>query len=185
MALHQFAQVKTAVTTRDEWSRPYLRKGVKGDSCPIWIRDRLEPGSPSDLYSSPSQRGTLWGWWFHLFPGEPVPMLNHSSSKEIFPNIQPSGSPGGDLPFSISYLHACLKLKALHHVITGRAFIPSCYHLRSHRTPQGIPFTWWNISFFSRRGIKDGLFHIIPFCSSILKFCWTHSYSWLISLFFN
>lgn len=89
------------------------------------------------------------------------------------------------LVLSISYLHACLKLKALHHVITGRAFIPWCHLLSNHRTPQGIPFTWWNISFFSKRGIKDGLFHIIPFCSSILKFCWTHSYSWLISLFFN
>ena len=31
----------------------------------------------------------LQGWWSHHLPGQPVPMLDHSFSKEIFPNIQP------------------------------------------------------------------------------------------------
>ena len=31
----------------------------------------------------------LQGWWLHHFPGQPVPMLDHPLSEEIFPNIQP------------------------------------------------------------------------------------------------
>jgi len=30
----------------------------------------------------------LQGWGLHHLPGQPVPMSDHSSSKEIFPNIQ-------------------------------------------------------------------------------------------------
>jgi len=30
----------------------------------------------------------LQGWGLHHFPGQPVPMPDHSFSKEIFPNIQ-------------------------------------------------------------------------------------------------
>jgi len=30
----------------------------------------------------------LQGWGLHHFPGQPVPMPDHSCSKEIFPNIQ-------------------------------------------------------------------------------------------------
>jgi len=30
----------------------------------------------------------LQGWGLHHFPGQPVPMPDHSSRKEIFPNIQ-------------------------------------------------------------------------------------------------
>lgn len=113
MALHQFAQVKTPGTTRDDWSRPYLREGVKGDSCPIWIRDKLEPGSPapSALYSSTSQMCSLQGWWLHLFPGEPAPMLNHSFSKEIFPNIQPApllDHPEAIPPCPLDFLSSCM-----------------------------------------------------------------------------
>lgn len=191
MALHQFAQVKTPGTAHGECCRPCLRKGVGGDSCPIWIRDRLEPGSPppSALCTCTSPRWTLWGWWLHHVPAEPVPMLTLPFSKELFlkSNLQLSWITLRQFPLvvSISYLHACLKPKALHHVITGRAFIPWCHLLSNHRTPQGIPLPWQNISILNKRGIQDSLFHIIPFCSSILKFCWTHSCSWLISLLFN
>lgn len=91
MALHQFAQVETPGTTREEWSRPCLRKGVEGDSCPIWIRDRLEPGSPppSALYTSTSQRWTPpLPWracsnahppfqWRNFSKIQPAPLLDH------------------------------------------------------------------------------------------------------------
>jgi len=30
----------------------------------------------------------LQGWELHHLPGQPVPMSDHSFSKEIFPNIQ-------------------------------------------------------------------------------------------------
>jgi len=30
----------------------------------------------------------LQGWGLHHFPGQPIPMSDHSFSKEIFPNIQ-------------------------------------------------------------------------------------------------
>ena len=30
----------------------------------------------------------LQGWGLNRFPGQPVPMSDHSCSKEIFPNIQ-------------------------------------------------------------------------------------------------
>ena len=29
------------------------------------------------------------GWWFNHLPGEPIPVLNHPFSKEVFPDIQP------------------------------------------------------------------------------------------------
>ena len=32
--------------------------------------------------------GHLQGWWLHHFPGQPVPVPDHSFSKDIFPNIQ-------------------------------------------------------------------------------------------------
>jgi len=31
---------------------------------------------------------TLHGWGLHHLPGQPVPMPDHSFSREIFPNIQ-------------------------------------------------------------------------------------------------
>jgi len=30
----------------------------------------------------------LQGWGLHHLPGQPIPMSDHSFSKEIFPNIQ-------------------------------------------------------------------------------------------------
>ena len=30
----------------------------------------------------------LQGWWLYHLPGQPIPMLDHSFSKDIFPNIQ-------------------------------------------------------------------------------------------------
>lgn len=164
---------------------PVWGKGLKEIPVPFglgtdWSQDHLHP----QLFTLPPHRGEL-----HHFPGEPVPMLTHPFSEEtsLKSNLHLSWITLRQFPLvvSVSYLHACLKLKALHHVITGRAFIPWCHLLSNHRTPQGIPLPWQNISILNKRGIKDSLFHIIPFCSSILKFCWTHSYSWLISLLFN
>jgi len=31
------------------------------------------------------------GWWLHHLPGQPLPVPDHSFSKESFPNIQPWG----------------------------------------------------------------------------------------------
>ena len=72
------------------------------------------------------------GWWLHHFPGQPVAMLDHSFSREIFPNIQskPPLIPLEDISFCpvASYLgeetNSCLTTTTFQVVVESDKISP-------------------------------------------------------------
>lgn len=232
MDIHPFVQIKTPVTTCDEWFLPYLRERVKGDPCHMRIRDRLKPGTPlpSALYYSTSWTGSekasqTWKASRSTSNPSPLPLTpacsSCSSHDHLSRMVIPSSSYDVNLEFllkhSLSLYHVqktscvwhafsvyhlwalftdffflssqCLELKVLHHSVTHREVLLSLDLICSATTQHPRKTQSYNeifpFFFFNRRRVKDGMFHTIAFCPSILKSCWTPSYSWLISSFFN
>ena len=67
------------------WKRPLRSSSATTNPTPTCLPNHI-PKCRIYTFFEPLQ-----GWWLHHCRGQPVPMLDHSFSKEIFPNIQGPG----------------------------------------------------------------------------------------------
>ena len=91
-ALLHLNLINLGLNDKDHTANHRIKESLRLEKTSKIIRSNHQPTPPCLLNHIPKCHiytffEHLQGWWLHHCPGQPVPMPDHSLSKEIFPNI--------------------------------------------------------------------------------------------------